>query len=132
MNDVNNHQPTLPTWISGLVFPFLVAVAGALFLRSRHASVETWLLPWFLCTASIAVRGGALAWLAVARTSSSGGIGWELAVIGARFAASVLLFALSVVLFPETRPEIPWIWFSSFLILLALELYLFAQGDHRR
>jgi amino acid transporter len=132
MNDLDKNGTRLPTWISGLAFPFLVALGGALFLGSRHPTMETWILPWLLCTASIAVRGGALAWLAVARTSSSGGIGWELAVIGARFAASVLLFALAVVLFPETRPEIPWIWVSSFLILLALELYLFAQGDHRR
>lgn len=132
MTNTGNRQSSLPTWISGLLFPLLVALAGALFLNTRHASWETWLVPWLLCTGSIAVRGGALAWLAVARTSSTGGIGWELAVIGVRFAASVLLLALSVVLFPETRPEIPWIWVSSFLILLALELFLFAQGDHRR
>ncbi len=132
MNNLDKNAPGLPTWISGLAFPFLVALAGALFLGSRHPAMATWIVPWLLCTASIAVRGGALAWLAVARPSSAGGIGWELAVIAARFAASILLFALSVVLFPETRLEIPWIWVSSFLILLALELYLFAQGDHRR
>lgn len=132
MNLPEHPRAALPTWITSVAFPLLVALVGAFFLSSRHGTPGTWLVPWLLCTASIAVRGGALAWLAEARTSSKGGIGWELAVIGVRFAASVLLFALSVVLFPETRPEIPWIWFSSFLILLALELYLFAQGDHRR
>lgn len=132
MNAIGNRDKPLPTWISGLLFPLLVALAGALFLQSRHASWNIWFVPWLLCTTSIAVRGGALAWLAVARTSSTGGIGWGLAVIGGRFAASVLLLTLALVLFPETRPEIPWIWVSSFLILLALELFLFAQGDHRR
>lgn len=132
MNFTGKPGTTLPTWATGLLFPGMVAAGGALFLAARHESTTVWLVPWLLCTASIGVRGGATAWLAAARTSKTGGLGWEMAVIGARFATSVLLFALSVVLFPETRPEIPWIWLGSFLILLALELYLFAQGDHRR
>lgn len=132
MNSTGKPGTSIPTWAGGLLLPGMVAAGGALFLAARHESTSDWLAPWLLCTASIGVRGGAVAWLAAARNAQTGGLGWELAVIGARFATSVLLFALSVVLFPETRPEIPWIWFSSFLILLALELYLFAQGDHRR
>lgn len=129
---LNKERPPISGGWASLLVAGLATAGGAVLLSWRHGSPEIWLVPWVLCSASIGVRTGALAWLAAARASTSGGIGWELAVIGARFAASVLLFALSVVLFPETRPEIPWIWLSSFLILLALELYLFAQGDHRR